>query len=302
VLLANDVCKRIEKEDCAMNYKERFNKVIDFIGQHLDEELSIDQLSTIACFSKFHFHRLFTVYTGLSLKKYVKWLRLKRAAYQLVINQDTSIIEIAMNAGYESHEAFSRAFKSSLGQAPREFRIQAELPDLNPPQRSLPPNGDIQMRVTIQERKKQRLAAVEHRGNPQDLPMSIVKLITWAKAQTVNLKPKPGMSFGIAYDDPNAVEPEAFRFDLGLAVPDDFIFDPKEDKVIESVLPSGEYAVAEHQGSRENLADTTYPLYQWVQEKGYELGNFPCLFSYDNFEHEVAETELKTQVMVLLKS
>ena len=136
-----------------MNYKERFSKVFDFIGQHLDEDLSIDHLCSVACFSKFHFHRLFTVYTGLSLKKYVKFLRLKRAAYQLVINQDSSIIEIAMNAGYESHEAFSRAFKSGLGKTPREFRLQAELPDLNPPQGSLPTNEDIQMRVTIQEQK-----------------------------------------------------------------------------------------------------------------------------------------------------
>ena len=51
-----------------MNYKERFSKVFDFIGQHLDEDISIDHLSSVACFSKFHFHRLFTVYTGLSLK------------------------------------------------------------------------------------------------------------------------------------------------------------------------------------------------------------------------------------------
>lgn len=71
-----------EKRDI-MNYKERINRVVDFIGEHLDDELTLDTLSQVACFSKYHFHRVFTAYTGLSLQQYIKWLRLKRAAHQL---------------------------------------------------------------------------------------------------------------------------------------------------------------------------------------------------------------------------
>ncbi len=68
-----------------MNYPQRINRVIDFIGKHLDEdELNLGQLSGVACFSKYHFHRLFKAYTGLSLQQYIRWLRLKRAAHQLV--------------------------------------------------------------------------------------------------------------------------------------------------------------------------------------------------------------------------
>src|ERR1700733_4870679 len=104
-----------------MKYQHQLSKVIEFIGKHLDEELTLTQLSDIACFSKYHFHRLFTAYTGLSLQQYIRWLRLKRAAHQLIIDKDKTIIEIAINAGFESHEAFTRAFKQICGESPSEF-------------------------------------------------------------------------------------------------------------------------------------------------------------------------------------
>jgi len=65
-----------------MNYHQRLKKVIDYIGQHFDEDISLDTLSAVFHISKFHFHRLFTAYTGLSLQQYIRWLRLKRAAHQ----------------------------------------------------------------------------------------------------------------------------------------------------------------------------------------------------------------------------
>jgi len=106
-----------------MNYQQQLNKVIEFIGKHLDEKLTLTQLSDIACFSKYHFHRLFTAYTGLTLQQYIRWLRLKRAAHQLIIYKDRSIITIAIDAGFESHEAFSRVFKQTCGVSPNEFRL-----------------------------------------------------------------------------------------------------------------------------------------------------------------------------------
>src|SRR6185295_17372846 len=102
----------------SMNYQQQLNRVIEFIGKHLDENLTLTQLSDIACFSKYHFHRLFTAYTGLSLQQYIRWLRLKRAAHQLIVDKSQSIINIAINAGFESHEAFSRAFKQTCGLTP----------------------------------------------------------------------------------------------------------------------------------------------------------------------------------------
>ena len=56
----------------AAEYAAKFNKVFDYIDKHLDEALSLALLSQVACFLKYHFHRQFAEYTGISIFKYVQ--------------------------------------------------------------------------------------------------------------------------------------------------------------------------------------------------------------------------------------
>ena len=282
-----------------MSYKERVDRVIDFIGKHLDEELELDELCRIACFSKYHFHRLFTAYTGLPLMGYIKWLRLKRAAHQLIVHKEETIINIALDAGFESHESFSRAFKQVCGQSPSEFRLKSSWHTWEVPPYSLH-KGDIKMiNVSIKELPARRLAVIEHYGDPKKVGETASKLIAWAKAQPVNLKPKPGEAFGFGYGDPKEVPAEEFRFDLAITVPQTLKLD---GEVIEKQLPAGRYAVISHKGSREAISEKIYWLYRdWLPQSGEELGDLPCIFCYYNFDHEVAETELITEVWLLLK-
>lgn len=282
-----------------MNYDERISRVVDFIGKHLDEDLGVDELATIACFSKYHFHRLFTVYTGLPLMRYIKWLKIKRAAHQLIQHKEETIINIALDAGFESHESFARAFKQICGQSPSEFRRKSNFESFENPQQKMHIKGKKIMTITIKELTPVRLAAMEHHGDPMKLSITLDKLISWANAQSINLTPNPGESFGFGYHDPREVKPEEFRFDLALAIPQDFKLN---NQVIERILPSGRYAVTIHKGSRDNIGDTIYSLYRdWLPQVEEELGDLPCIFCYYNFDHEVAETELLTEIRVLLK-
>lgn len=281
-----------------VKYQKKLEKVIDFIGKNLDEVLSLESLSEVFFISKFHFHRLFTAFTGLSLQQYIKWLRLKRAAHQLIVDKDQSIINIAINAGFESHEAFSRAFKKACGFSPSQYRQGYGWSHWEQAPYCLPKQGHFDMKVDIKNINKIRLAVIEHRGDPSLLGESINRLVSWAKTQPVNLKPKPGESFSIAYDDPKTTPASEFRIDLGIKVPETL----KLDGVIEKFLPSGRYAVATHKGSRDNIGDTVYYLYrEWLPNTEEQLGDLPCVFCYYNFEHEVAETELLTECWLLLK-
>jgi AraC family transcriptional regulator len=282
-----------------MNYHQRLRKVIGFIGQHLDEEISLESLSDVFCISKFHFHRLFTAFTGLSLQQYIRWLRLKRAAHQLIVDKDQSIINIAINAGFESQEAFSRAFKKACGFSPNQYRHGSSWSHWEQSPYCLPKKGEAIMKVDIRHINKIRLAVIEHRGDPKFVAESVNKLVSWAKAQSVNLKPKPGEAFALGYDDPKTTPPLEFRMDLGIKVPENIKLD---GEVIEKYLPSGRYAIAMHKGSHDALGDTVYPLYrEWFPNTGEQLGDLPCVFCYYNFEHEVAETELLTECWLLLK-
>lgn len=282
-----------------MNYEQQINKVIDYIGKHLDEKPSLQKLSEVACISKYHFHRLFTIYTGLSLHQYMRWLRLKRAAHQLIVFIDKPIIDIALEAGFESHESFTRAFKQTCGNTPNEFRVRKCWDVWEKPPYRILKRGENSMNVYLKDMHARRLAVVEHRGDPKKVGDSVNQLINWAKAQSRDLKPKPGEAFGFAYDDPKIIPPQEFRFDLGITVPNQVKLD---GQIIEKHLPAGRYAVAMHKGSRDNISETIYQLYHdWLPHSGEELGDLPCVFCYYNFDHEVAETELLTECWLLLK-
>ena len=109
-------------ESAVDTYRSRFRKVLEYIDRHLEDELTIEHLSKVAAFSKYHFHRQFSELFGMSVYKYIQLTRLKRASYQLAFCDRIPIVEISLASGYENHESFSRAFKKTIGQTPSEFR------------------------------------------------------------------------------------------------------------------------------------------------------------------------------------
>ena len=96
------------------------NRVVDHIQRHLADPLDLGQLAAVACFSPFHFHRLFRAWTGETLQAFVHRLRLERAAQLLVFDQFQSISNIALECGFSSSNAFARAFKMAFGTSASE--------------------------------------------------------------------------------------------------------------------------------------------------------------------------------------
>jgi len=103
------------------DYSNRIQDVIRYIGEHIQEPLDRETLASVAGFSIPHFHRVFTAHVGESAISYVRRLRLERAARKLRMGA-VDITEVALAAGYDSHAAFSKAFKQQFEVSPREFR------------------------------------------------------------------------------------------------------------------------------------------------------------------------------------
>jgi AraC family transcriptional regulator len=95
--------------------------VMKYIRQHIHETINRETLAAVAGFSIPHFHRVFTAQVGESAISYVRRLRLERAARKLRMGA-VDITEVALAAGYDSHAAFSKAFKQQFGLSPSEFR------------------------------------------------------------------------------------------------------------------------------------------------------------------------------------
>jgi AraC family transcriptional regulator len=109
-------------ESTRNEYAARMNRVVDYIQGHLGDPLDLERLAAVACFSPFHFHRLFSAWMGETLQVFVHRLRRERAAQLLVFNRLKSISEIALECGFSSSSAFARAFKGAFGLSASEWR------------------------------------------------------------------------------------------------------------------------------------------------------------------------------------
>lgn len=107
-----------------MDTFERIQAAIEHIEENLQEELPITEISAKACFSAFHFQRLFQAITGFSVQEYIRKRRLSEAAVLLKETQQ-SVLEIAVGYQYGSQEAFTRAFEACFGVTPAKYRRAA---------------------------------------------------------------------------------------------------------------------------------------------------------------------------------
>ena len=102
-------------------YTEKFMSICEYISDHCTEDLSLDQVSDLAGFSKYHFSRLFKQFTNVSFYKFLNQKRIA-IAENLLVNLDHSITDVAINSGFSSISSFIRMFKQIKGCTPTEFR------------------------------------------------------------------------------------------------------------------------------------------------------------------------------------
>jgi len=280
-------------------YATRINHVCNYISKHLDEDLTVEKLSQIANFSKFHFHRQFSEYTGVNVAKYILMMRLKRASYQLVYNKYLLIINIALEAKFENPESFSRAFKKAFRQTPSQFRQKPEWQSWNEKYEPAPNIRNLTVKVNIVELPGIKVAVLEHRKAPELINNSVSTFIDWRKKS--GLSPvATSNTYGVIYDDPKNTAPEKFRFDICGSEETDIPKNPQGVK--SSTIPAGRCAQIRHLGAHEEMDKKIHFLYgEWLPNSGEELRDFPCFCHYLNFFPEVQEHALVTDIYLPLK-
>jgi AraC family transcriptional regulator len=107
--------------DTLTDHSECIENVKHYIRVHIHEPLDRETLASVAGFSIPHFHRVFTAQVGESAISYIRRLRMERAGRKLRMGA-VDITEVALCAGYETHAAFTRAFKQQYGLSPSQFR------------------------------------------------------------------------------------------------------------------------------------------------------------------------------------
>jgi AraC family transcriptional regulator len=275
-------------------YARRFSQVFDFIDRHLGEPLPIERLSRVAHFSRFHFHRQFANYAGITVARYIHLARLRRASYRLVFNPLERVTDIALEVGFEHGESFSRAFREAFGRTPTEFRKQPDWAKWNELFQLVTPRRIQSMQVRIVTVQPVTVAVLEHRGDPAWVNQSVQKFIAWRRE--TGLSPvATSETYGIAYDDPNTTPATDFRMDICGSV--DAPVPPNRFGVITKTIPGGRCAVVRHEGSLDDVSPSVHHLYRaWLPTSGEELRDFPVYFHYVNLRQNTPEHELQTDV------
>lgn len=125
VLIGRNYSVKWDKEESGSlkqkEYTEKFLFICDYIDNHCAEELTLDNISALAGFSKFHFIRLFKQFTNVTFYKYVNQKRIALAE-NLLINAELTITDVALQSGFSSPSAFVRMFKLIKNCTPTQFR------------------------------------------------------------------------------------------------------------------------------------------------------------------------------------
>lgn len=104
-----------------MHAWEQIQLTLDFIEDHLDEEINIESLAKMASLSQFYYQRLFSRLVKKPVAEYMRLRRMAKAT-EVLLQKDQRILDIALELGFSSHEHFSRTFKDTFGMTPDQYR------------------------------------------------------------------------------------------------------------------------------------------------------------------------------------
>ncbi len=264
-------------------YVQKMDRVIDYLRGNLDRPVKLAELAEVACFSEFHFHRIFTAVSGETLNSFTNRLRLEKAA-RLLRYSEKSLTEIALDCGFSSSATFSRAFRSGYDTSPTQFRKSGEIKkskickELFPKDEYGVPMSAEEKRaafpVTLIDVPERQVAyiRVQNAFEMDRVLAALRTLIEWAKAQKVFSQ---GILFGMSVDDPHVTPKHLYRYEVCIASSSAFRC---AEGISKLRMPAMRYAAVKVSGDIHKVATAWDYLYRdWLIHSAYEPEHAPAL-------------------------
>lgn len=252
------------------------NRAIWYVERHFARELTLDEIAEDAGVSRYHLTRAFGAVTGRSLMRYVRGRRLTEAARALV-NGAPDILAVALEAGYGSHEAFTRAFTDQFGITPESLRAQGHLNNIElveairmdqTPLSNLQPPRFVDGKPLLLAGLSERYECETSAGIP---------------AQWQRFLPSfghiPGQRGRVAYGvNYNGDDAGNFDYLCGVEVTD---FSKVPEHFTRLRVPANRYAVFAHREHISTIRRTWHTIWtQWLPASGHEVADAPLLERY----------------------
>lgn len=291
------------KQSTKQNYLQRLERVVNYIGEHLDQDLEVNQLAEIAHFSPYHFHRIYREMMGEPVNSTVRRYRLHHAAHAL-ISTEQPIFTIAKSVCYGSVEAFSRAFTKAYGFTPAQYRTERKVHCLLGAEslQTTRQLEDLKMfTIEMMDFPETRLIGIEHVGDYMQIGHKFDQL--FMQAGTLGLLNENTRSFGLYYGDPDSVPAEDLRSAACVSVNEADISKIKSDVYTEQTIPKGQYATLLFKGPYSEASQAySWMFGEWLPNSGLQMGDFPPIEEYLNDPKETAPEELLTRIYCLIKA
>lgn len=273
---------------------KRIIKVMIYIEENIDKELTIEELAKIACYSSFHFHRIFQAIIGETIHRYVKRLRMQNAAGKLRYT-DRSVTEIALDASFETPSAFTKAFKQFMGSSPKNYRsLHTAINTMTQKIKELP----MIRPGKIENLPDLHLLFIRRYGNytksPWEAWQAMIAFINESKLERKNIR-----YFGISHDDPQITSEDKLRYDAAIFAPSG----KEKGEIGSQILKGGKYAIFTHEGPYEGLEDIFNRIFlKWLpnsQEHFDESRSVYCEYFHMEYAKKAPE-KLVTQIFIPL--
>ena len=275
------------------DYTRRIERVIAAVAESLEQERALPSTATlagIANFSTFHFMRVYRALAGESLGTTVQRLRLARAAH-LLSASEAPISEVSGRVGFETPQAFARAFRQHFGVAPSEARGAnvASATAIVTPVR--PPPA---IRVDVVALKPFRVVVKRTEGVYGKLDEVYRGLFEWMASRGA-LEAIDGI-WGVPQHDRRDAPESNYRFDCCLATGAAL---GEGDEVTLADLGGGHYVRYLHEGSFDRLDESHDAIFRELLTRlDWQLRASPILHEYLNDPDETPEADLRTHIYV----
>lgn len=293
--------------------RHRMNRVLNFARDHVADTLNLEAMADVACFSKFHFSRVFQAHYGESPTQCLARIRLELAARKLVYVPDLSITQVALECGFSGSDTFARSFRSRFGSSPRVFKASNQWccetlgrshplgKEIYRPKARVTAHDATNLRVRIERRPEYRVAYIRHIGPYGDVNDSISKtfiaLQTWARRKGL-LGPETSYA-GLNSDNCGTTPAHLCMYDACILLPYEM---PEDDVVSVRTIPPGTYAVMPVRCKPAQLHGMwTWLTSIWLPQSGKKMSFRPNYEFFQSFGDRSANSQAGAELCLSIE-
>ena len=285
-----------------MDSLKGMNDALNYIEENLDNEIDFKEVARIAFCSEYHFQRMFSFLTGISLSEYIRRRRLTIAAFELN-NNNIRVIDIAIKYGYSSPDSFTRAFQNLHGITPSEARLNGQSLKAHPRMTfQLSIKGGNEMNYKIVEKEafsivgiKKRVPIVFSGVNPEIAAMwqSLNEEMIRQLKELSNIEPKGIISASTNFSEGRMEEKGELDHFIGVATTRECPVNLTQLEVSESTWAVFE-AVGPFPDTLQNIWGRIYA--EWFPSSNYEQAEGPEILWNEN--KDVSSPTFRSEIWI----